>query len=192
MTTIAQLISRSRELLCYRHDDSNILFQELVTLMNGITPDSLPPSVKIPDSNMSGWHKDDLYTTAHFSLDMFTISQGQVIPLHDHPSMWVLMRALRGHLRVVAYDWVRQYPWGGLARPSYDLALSDDNDTLVIGPDRGNIHQVVADKDCAFLDLTFPPYSDQQRRGFHYYRVAGEKLVNGERLTRLVSRIIPP
>lgn len=191
MTTIEQLIGRSRELLCDR-DDRAVLLRELVALMNGITLDSLPPSAETPDASMSGWHKHDLHGTADFSLDMFTISQGQVIPLHDHPSMWVLMRALRGHLRVVAYDWIRQYRWGGLARPSYDVALSADNDTLIIEPDHGNIHQVVADSDCAFLDLTFPPCSDQEQRGFHFYRIAGEEVVDGERLTRLASVTASP
>jgi len=191
MTTIEQLIGRSRELLCDRYD-STVLLRELVALMNGITHDGLPPPGKMPDANMSGWHKHDLHATTRFSLDMFTIPRGQTIPLHDHPSMWVLMRALRGHLRVVAYDWVRQYHWGGLARPSYDLPLSAASDTLIVEPARGNIHRVVADNDCAFLDLTFPPYSEREQRQFHFYRVAGEELVDGERLTRLVRQVIAP
>src|ERR1044072_8887356 len=141
MSTITELISRSRELLCHHHG-GNVLFHELVTLMNTITLDSVTQPVTIPGTNIDGWHKDDLYTTAQFSLNMFTIAQGQVIPFHDHPSMWVLMRALRGHLRVSAYDWVQQYSWGGLARQTYDSLLSPDNDTLVIAPKHGNTHQV--------------------------------------------------
>jgi hypothetical protein len=186
MTTIAQLISRSRELLCYHHDGSTLI-DELVALMNDIALDSLPPSVKSTGPSMHGWHKGDLSSTTYFTLNIFTIPQGHVIPLHDHPHMRVLMRALRGHLRVLAYDWARQYPGGGLARHTYDLALSHENATLIVEPNRGNIHQVIADSDCAFLDLTFPPYSDQEPDCFHYYRVTNEELINGERLTRLVS-----
>jgi hypothetical protein len=185
MTAVEQLISKSQEILCCHHDGDGPI-DELVTLMNEIVPDSLQPSDKLSGSSMDGWHKYDLCTTSYFSLSVFTIAQGHVIPFHGHPQMRVLMRALHGHLRVLAYDWARQYPWGGLARHTYDLVLSSDNDTLIVEPNRGNIHQVIANSDCSFLDLTFPPYPDQERDCFRYYRIAAEELVNGERLAKLV------
>lgn len=185
MTTVTQLITRSQELLG-RARNAKAHCRELATIMNELAFDTLPLPGKMTRSGDGSWQRDGLYTTFHFSLDMFSISQGQVIPFHDHPSMWVLMRTLWGRLHVVAYDWILRHPRGGLARHTYDLALSGGDDTLIIDPDHGNIHQVVADEDCVFLDLTFPPFSEQQQRACRFYRIAGEQLVDGGRLTRLV------
>jgi cysteamine dioxygenase len=183
MTTVTQVIARARGLL--RHDSNSPgSIEELIALLNGIRPDDV--SARMPDVHGSRWQMKDLATTSHFAFTLFMIPRGQIIPFHDHPFMRVLMRALWGHLHVDAYDWVQKCPGGGLARHTYDVSMDAEDDTLIIEPDHGNLHRVVADEDCAFVDLAVPPYSDDQGRHCQFYRVAGQQLIDEERLTRLI------
>jgi 2-aminoethanethiol dioxygenase/cysteine oxidase family protein len=132
------------------------------------------------------WKSEELYIHRHFQLSLFVLPRNQTIPLHGHPLMTVLMKVLAGAARVKAYDWAEEFPWSGLARPTYDRQLMGTDASLLILPKRGNIHSVSAIEDCAFVDLIYPPYSENDGRPCHYYQEADRVAVGGETFTRLV------
>lgn len=139
-------------------------------------------------NRQSRWHVDELHVHRYFQLNLFLLPHGNSIPLHGHPLMTVLMRVLTGAARVKAYDWAEEHPWSGLARPTYDRVIREADGSLLVLPKRGNVHSVEALEDCAFVDLVYPPYSEQDGRPCHYYREGDDVSVGDETLTRLVRR----
>ena len=130
------------------------------------------------------WDSKPIFNSSDFSLQLFVITKGNKIPLHNHPHMWVLMRVLYGTLHIRAFNWAEEYPLSGLARKCCDETVNGATPTILVEPENNNIHEIYAIEDCAFLDLLFPPYDPAQKRECHYYQEKQVR-VNGEFLTKL-------
>ncbi|CAN6304142.1 unnamed protein product [Urochloa humidicola] len=129
-----------------------------------------------------------IYECTNFSVVVFLLPPGGVIPLHDHPGMTVFSKLLRGSLHVTSYDWadppVIAAAAGGSTRPSprgdpavtmrlARLVLDDDLrapcGALALFPESGgNMHRFAAATACAVLDVLGPPYSGD--RDCTYYK----------------------
>ncbi|RDX74404.1 Plant cysteine oxidase 2, partial [Mucuna pruriens] len=129
------------------------------------------------------------YTTVYkcdsFSLCIFFIPEGGVIPLHNHPGMTVFSKLLLGLMHIKSYDWAdpetshnllqqpSQYPVfaARLAKVKADKVFTAACDTSVLYPTTGgNIHEFTAITPCAVLDVIGPPYSKEDGRDCSYYR----------------------
>ncbi|RLN41490.1 cupin, RmlC-type [Panicum miliaceum] len=123
-----------------------------------------------------------IHGCANFSVVVFLLPPGAVIPLHDHPGMTVFSKLLLGSLHVTSYDWAagadppdaggsasHGHPAVRLARLVLDADLRAPCDALVLFPESGgNMHRLVAATACAVLDVLGPPYTGD--RDCTYYR----------------------
>jgi len=127
-------------------------------------------------TNSSGVGFQCIYGGGDFMVCIFLLRTGAVIPLHDHPDMHVFARLLFGRLRVVSYD-----PEPPVADRSSVLRsatcrsvelLGPEPVTFGLGPNEGNLHELVAIEDCAFVEIVTPPYDELANRDCTYYRLA--------------------
>ncbi|PWZ57037.1 Plant cysteine oxidase 2 [Zea mays] len=124
-----------------------------------------------------------IYEGANFSIAVFFLPLGAVMPLHDHPGMTVFTKVLIGSARLEAYDWVRPRVLAGCCSGSRRRTLAkkvrDDHGVTaaasawVLFPNSGgNMHRFAAAEDahCAFLDVLTPPYAPTDRRRCTFYQ----------------------
>ncbi|XP_023336823.1 2-aminoethanethiol dioxygenase [Eurytemora carolleeae] len=130
------------------------------------------------------------------SMGVFIVREGERIPLHDHPSMYGIIRCLQGKLKITSFtrkrtdvdvlnslssSYKRKIERGELflAEPLPTLELTPESKPCFLDPVAGNIHQVESvDGPAAFLDILSPPYNtdpdpasaDKQIRDCNYYR----------------------
>ncbi|CAN6287366.1 unnamed protein product [Urochloa humidicola] len=120
-----------------------------------------------------------IYECTNFSIVIFLLPPGAVIPLHDHPGMTVFSKLLRGSLHVTSYDWATAGGGGSktpgvpavmrLARLVLDDDLRAPCGALVLFPESGgNMHRFATATACAVLDVLGPPYSGD--RDCTYYQ----------------------
>ncbi|GLE01641.1 hypothetical protein PINS_up010475 [Pythium insidiosum] len=141
-----------------------------------------------------------------FSMGIFILPPGSSIPLHDHPEMSVISRVLYGGLHVKSFDIVdskeardvrtqleRADPSAvsesrHIARLFQDDIITAPHTTDLL-PDRGNLHEFVADEElgCAIFDILTPPYESDDGRDCTYYRLVGEAITadNGQQYVEL-------
>ncbi|XP_014491217.1 plant cysteine oxidase 2 [Vigna radiata var. radiata] len=125
------------------------------------------------------------YTTVYkcdkFSLCIFFIPEGGIIPLHNHPGMTVFSKLLLGLMHIKSYDWVDtevsndnlmpQPSQLRMAKLKADKVFTSSCDTSVLYPTTGgNIHEFKAITPCAVLDVIGPPYSKEDGRDCSYYK----------------------
>lgn len=116
------------------------------------------------------WSSVPLLHRQGVSVGLFLMPRGGVIPLHDHPGMYGLMRILRGRLLITGYDLLDPR---GAVRRAFRAELGSQGPAVpAIRPLRHALHEVVAVEDAAFLDLFVPPYDPAGGRPCGYYTVA--------------------
>ncbi|CAL9039528.1 plant cysteine oxidase 2-like isoform X2 [Musa acuminata AAA Group] len=140
-----------------------------------------------------------LYECPKFSIGIFCLPQGAVIPLHDHPAMTVFSKLLMGSMHIKSYDWVND-PLGSdqriksstgasLAKLHTDAISVAPCETSVLYPAAaGNLHCFTAVTSCAVLDVLGPPYDDEEGRACTYYRRNACSNLPGDGLTRCGER----
>ncbi|KAK4787025.1 hypothetical protein SAY86_010858 [Trapa natans] len=122
-----------------------------------------------------------IYKCDNFSLCIFFLPPGGVIPLHNHPGMTVFSKLLIGSMHIKSYDWATGRatssapssapPHLRLATLKADRVLAAPCDSSVLYPTTGgNIHEFTALKPCAILDVLGPPYSKDDGRDCSFYR----------------------
>ncbi|CAI9099291.1 OLC1v1036079C2 [Oldenlandia corymbosa var. corymbosa] len=120
-----------------------------------------------------------IYKCQNFSLCIFFLPEGAVIPLHNHPGMTVFSKLLLGTMHIKSYDWVdptasessRSLSRLRLARLKANRIFEAPCDTSVLYPTSGgNIHEFRAITPCAVLDVIGPPYSKEDGRDCSYYK----------------------
>eukprot|EP01134_Creolimax_fragrantissima_P003168 CFRG3168T1 len=126
----------------------------------------------------------------NYTIGIFYLKKGEIIPLHDHPEMTVLSKVLYGRLRVRSMDWVQERnnellleskirnrfnPRLRVAQAGSEFVIDGDTEedpestVGVLRPLAGNIHELFALTDTAFLDVLGPPYKEGLR-DCHYYK----------------------
>ncbi|XP_062213342.1 plant cysteine oxidase 2-like [Phragmites australis] len=165
-----------------------------VSLIKGILDKIRPEDVHLSakhkvfeantDTSGRRWHPIITRTTIHkcrnFSIVIFFLPPGGVIPLHNHPGMTVFSKLLLGSLHAKSYDWAGPPVAGGstpddhplrLAKLVLDADLRAPCDALVLYPESGgNMHRFAAATACAVLDVLGPPYSESENRDCTYYQ----------------------
>lgn len=117
---------------------------------------------------------EKIFESSHFTCIIFRMPKGAVIPLHDHPGMYVLGKVLFGKLQVDSFDVQKDasLPPGRVkaTRLPQQVFTPDRQPPFpVVEPEARNIHYFTALEECAVLEIQFPPYSDEHGRPRNYY-----------------------
>ncbi|XP_006651648.2 plant cysteine oxidase 2-like [Oryza brachyantha] len=166
----------------------------ILALFNGIGPDDIRldtefdasevtrAAARSPTPVIGGKY---MYECEKFTVAIFYLPPGTVMPLHDHPGMTVFSKLLAGSAHVQSFDWVSPAVHGNganrpvrssttrLAKRVLDHDVAAGCGTWVLYPSSGgNLHRFIAggDEPCAFLDVLTPPYSLGPRRQCTFYR----------------------
>lgn len=123
---------------------------------------------------LPGVSYQEVYSGPEMTICVFTLSAGSRLPLHDHPEMHVFGRLLLGRLRVTSYDLMpkpdlEEAQWPREVVLEGDDFLETAPVTFSLGPDRGNLHELLALEDCAFFDVLFPSYDSEAGRHCTYF-----------------------
>lgn len=127
-----------------------------------------------------------LFQDKSFSMSVFIVKSGGVLPLHDHPKMHGLLKVIYGTLKIISYTEVNKqvFPDDMLTthpqtrsfcrniktvRRNNDLIVTDEDDCCILTPTDGNIHEIHSETQmAAFLDILAPPYANDAT--CHYYQ----------------------
>ncbi|KAI9199727.1 uncharacterized protein BJ171DRAFT_201826 [Polychytrium aggregatum] len=154
------------------------LWQRICTLLNGITAETL----KIKES-LAPVEYYSVYESSVFTICVFVLKRGTIMPIHDHPDMTVFSKIVSGDMFVKTFEF--------LPKSNNDLKTVIDPTTLqpctvhrtrlglnrvvsagspeslmIIEPGQGaNLHSFEAVSDrVVLLDLIGPPYNGDTRR----------------------------
>lgn len=116
-----------------------------------------------------GLRETVITTSDAFHASIFALDEGEIVPMHDHPSLNVICKVLRGRIRVRSFEWID--PAALTARDLGEVIGGDDDDAMVLRAAPGTLHTITALEPSAFLDL-FAPYYDDHDRRCRYYDVA--------------------
>jgi len=155
--------------------DSAVLpsvFTTLKVFLEGVDAEGLcvgPDDVRRLGRGGIGYQ--EVYSDPEMTLCIFLLRAGAVIPLHDHPRMYVFGRLLFGRMRVVSFDVEPLEEGQGslLGRLRSLDTLGPVPVTYGLGPEEGNVHQLQALEDAAFFDVVTPSYDHRQQRDCTYF-----------------------
>jgi predicted metal-dependent enzyme (double-stranded beta helix superfamily) len=109
-----------------------------------------------------------------FTIGMFLLAPGAVIPLHNHPKMIVLTQVVYGSLKCTSFDYCENLP-------PYAKMVSNGNvyqapSTHVLFPESGgNMHTFSSENGCIFIDVMSPPYAEEDEREITYFQATPTK-----------------
>lgn len=113
-----------------------------------------------------------------YSAGIFFIPKGKGLPFHDHLNMLVFSKVLYGELHVTSLN-VNQKDENQKGNDIKVLKKTElelkKNDVAILSPSHGNIHQVIASQDAAFIDILIPNYEYNDCAGTCVYYKMFEK-----------------
>lgn len=122
-----------------------------------------------------GLEKENLKSRLSYSMSIvsceehdiavFVVPKGNTLPLHDHPGMTVASKLLHGSLEVTSFDHADKHE--GLYYTTTEIKKASD-DTWILSPSQGNLHQFRALSNCVILDVLTPPYDNTKRKCTFY------------------------
>lgn len=131
-----------------------------------------------------------------FNLCLFYLPRGAALPWHDHPNQHVLLRLVRGELKIHSADLLEagKPPIVGneyqvFIHDLVRLRESDPPSIYRVDPDKRNIHEITAVTDSLFLDLVMPPYSSQ--RTITYFKTNNAQHSTQSTFTAVRERDVP-
>jgi len=124
-----------------------------------------------------------------FEISVFIVPRGVSLALHDHYGMAVVFQVLAGIMDALVYDTSgggksgeavmegygsvreRSAPSGAplLGRRLFHGPIDGHQGPIMVWPAAGNLHELHAVTDCAFIDLQAPPYHDRRGRDCRYF-----------------------
>ncbi|KAG3053319.1 hypothetical protein PC121_g16863 [Phytophthora cactorum] len=175
-------------------------------------------SLKQIARTMNDVHYWKIWESDSIDIGIFFMPPNSTIPLHNHPGMSVVTRVLYGAATVTSYDIMSDTEVQRLEAGSEivyeDATFSSDavnpekgsvswarisrqgqfgqETTTWLDPRRFNLHNIQASSDigCAMLDIMVPPY-DNANRDCHHFQVLEEKMVQNERIFKMLESIKP-
>lgn len=194
LEALSQVLRRERNSLFNMRSDLAALLWQLVDRVQASDFCVSPRDVQ-NINEVSGVGYQDIYQGPDMTLCIFLLRRGSIIPLHDHPGMYVFGRLLFGQMRVLSYDLepdsgeplqmedsFGKGQFGGKGTPSKSSSrqrrwarfissevLGPCPATYGLSPSRGNLHQLEALEDSAFFDVVSPPYNSSQGRDCTYF-----------------------
>lgn len=158
-------------------------YAKLKTLVDKLTADD----INLPLSVLSGRHIPPVYrngppaSCGYVSLlnhpdviiSIFILAPNQEMPLHDHPHMYGILKAITGKLNIRGYTAIDDQQRPIVVprpesesfievRPEPQVTIGADTDAVVLSPSVGNFHQISAvDGSAAFFDILSPPYTTE-------------------------------
>lgn len=142
--------------------------------------DRLSCMAALRDARSMGVGYQEVYSCPEMTVCIFVMRAGASIPMHDHPGMQVFGRLLFGRMKVLSAD----IDVNSLSPKSSECVaprqrailrgesvLGPAPVTYSLGPRSGNLHELHAIDDCAFLDVITPPYDEHAGRDCSYFRL---------------------
>ncbi|MBS1889656.1 MAG: hypothetical protein JST59_00055 [Actinobacteria bacterium] len=103
-----------------------------------------------------------LYSEDDLRLSVYCLPKGVVMPIHDHPSMFVMSYVLFGEM------FARTYTRMGKDVFKKESRTLKKNEYMVIEGERHNLHEMTGVENTLFLDIIFPDYNYSSRQCTHY------------------------
>jgi hypothetical protein len=107
--------------------------------------------------------------TNKFTCGVFFLAPAAVIPLHNHPTMTVWSQIIYGEVHITAYDPIDDNPTH--VRLVDDATYHAPYTRRLLPKTGGQYHSLytrVESKGCIIVDVTVPPYNDDDRKGQFY------------------------
>lgn len=130
---------------------------------------SIPPAYK--DGPPSPCAHVPLLEHPDVGISIFILAANEVMPLHDHPQMYGMLKAISGNLSIEGFTAIddQQQPISVyrpdmqpliVVRPEMPVMIRPTTEAVTLSPSVGNFHKISAiDGPAAFFDILSPPYN---------------------------------
>lgn len=105
-----------------------------------------------------------IFENENVAMSIFILNDSYTMPLHDHPRMHGMLKAIAGRLRIQSYTEQEDITVPGMRRtiiacPEPVKDVHAGTDTAVLTPTTSNYHEITAvNGPAAFFDVLSPPY----------------------------------
>lgn len=156
--------------------------------MNILSGRQIPPAYRNGPPATCGFVS--LFNHPDVVISIFILASNQELPLHDHPHMYGILKAITGKITIRGYTAIDDQNRPIVVprpeserfievRPEPPVTISVDKDAVVLSPSVGNFHQISAvDGPAAFFDILSPPYNTEipvyGSRPCTYYKTISE------------------
>jgi hypothetical protein len=138
---------------------------QCVELVNNLTIKDLGCSKSFQNLRnyiQHGMNYISIFDDPFYSVGIFYMPKGTIIPLHDHENMMGMSKVISGSIRIESYDRVS---YKNDQENYFEVMLVEDsvfssNEVSIFTPYSKNYHQITALKDTAFLNILVPDYGD--------------------------------
>lgn len=175
-----QLIEKSNKESDSRHSrlvdndlSSRTHLESCLEIMNRLTLQHIGLSTHGVESVTGHSRCMQIISTPAFDMTVFVLPANAIIPLHDHPNMFVLSKVLHGELQVTSFnrcshDHENQQLSSFPAVRTLKCCKFADDDAWMLTPTDGNIHEFRTTMPTAVFEVITPPYSWPERPCSYY------------------------